>query len=183
MHLMWVSGQCNVYVVSESVPGGFHICTGRAMYCDCWATNTLQACEKQTTSAFGTHNSWSPSFILSISHPYSQIQQLNIIVSCIRERFMSDNIYADLHQYRHCSRCHQPTQICAHKLQLWHATVCSRVQGKEVLPLLYCSKKVLTSRISGPDKYRQVVLGVRRGVYSSMVNCCEDYGAFLDQWR
>jgi hypothetical protein len=48
---------------------------------------------------------------------------------------------------------------------------------------IYCIKKVLTSRISGPDKYQQVVLGVHRGVYGSMVNCCEDYGAFLDRWR
>jgi hypothetical protein len=45
---------------------------------------------------------------------------------------------------------------------------------------LYCGKKVLTTRISGPDKYRQVVLGLCRGVYGPMVNCCEDYGAFLD---
>ena len=36
-----------------------------------------------------------------------------------------------------------------------------REQGDTV----YCGKKVLTSRISGPDKYRQVVLGVRRGVH------------------
>jgi hypothetical protein len=43
---------------------------------------------------------------------------------------------------------------------------------------LYCSKKVLTSRISSLDKYQQVVLGVCRGVYGPMVNCCEDYGAF-----
>ena len=35
---------------------------------------------------------------------------------------------------------------------------------------LYCSKKVLTSRISGPDNYRQVVLGVRRGVYGPIVH-------------
>jgi hypothetical protein len=48
---------------------------------------------------------------------------------------------------------------------------------------LYCGKKVLTSRISSPDKYWQVVLGVRRGVYGPKVNCCEDYGAFLDWWR
>jgi hypothetical protein len=49
--------------------------------------------------------------------------------------------------------------------------------------VLYCSKKILTSSISGPDKYRQVVLGVCRGVYGPMVNCCEDSGAFLDWWR
>jgi hypothetical protein len=49
--------------------------------------------------------------------------------------------------------------------------------------MVYCGKKVLTSRISGPDKYQQVVLGVHRGVYGPMVNCCEDYRAFLDRWR
>ena len=41
--------------------------------------------------------------------------------------------------------------------------------------LLYCSKKVLTSRISSPDKYRQVVLGVHRGVYGPMVNYYESF--------
>ena len=41
--------------------------------------------------------------------------------------------------------------------------------------MLYCGKKVLTSRISGPDKYQQVVLGVRRGVYGPMVNYCESF--------
>ena len=40
---------------------------------------------------------------------------------------------------------------------------------------LYCSKKVLTSRISAPDKYQQVVLGVCRGVYGPMVNYCESF--------
>ena len=45
-----------------------------------------------------------------------------------------------------------------------------------MVPLtVYCSKKVLTSRISGPDKYQQVVLGVRRGVYGPMVNYCESF--------
>ena len=44
--------------------------------------------------------------------------------------------------------------------------------------MVYCGKKVLTSRISGPDKYRQVVLGVRRGVYGPMVNYCESFSAF-----
>jgi hypothetical protein len=43
---------------------------------------------------------------------------------------------------------------------------------------LYCGKKVLTSRISSPDKYRQVVLGVCRGVYGPMVDYCEGFGAF-----
>jgi hypothetical protein len=32
-----------------------------------------------------------------------------------------------------------------------------------------CGKKVITSRISGPDKYRLVVLVVRWGVFSSIV--------------
>jgi hypothetical protein len=36
-----------------------------------------------------------------------------------------------------------------------------------------CNKKVLTSRISGPDKYQQVVLGVHKGVYGPMVDYCE----------
>ena len=35
---------------------------------------------------------------------------------------------------------------------------------------LYCSKKVFTSRISSPDKYQQVVLGVQRGMYGPMVS-------------
>ena len=40
---------------------------------------------------------------------------------------------------------------------------------------VYCGKKVLTSRISGPDKYQQVVLGVCRGVYGPMVNYRESF--------
>jgi hypothetical protein len=32
-----------------------------------------------------------------------------------------------------------------------------------------CGKKVITSRISGPDKYRWVVLVVRWGAYSPIV--------------
>jgi hypothetical protein len=32
-----------------------------------------------------------------------------------------------------------------------------------------CSKKIITFRISGPDKYQQVVLVVCWGVYSSIV--------------
>jgi hypothetical protein len=32
-----------------------------------------------------------------------------------------------------------------------------------------CGKKVITSRISGPDKYRRVVLVVRWGVFSPIV--------------
>ena len=40
---------------------------------------------------------------------------------------------------------------------------------------LYCGKKVLTSRISGPDKYQQVVLGVCRGAYGPMVNYSESF--------
>jgi hypothetical protein len=32
-----------------------------------------------------------------------------------------------------------------------------------------CGKKFLTSRISGPDKYRQVLLGFRMGVYRPML--------------
>ena len=51
-------------------------------------------------------------------------------------------------------------------------------QTHDLKPMVYCSKKVLTSRISGPDKYRQVVLGVCRGVYSPMVDYCESYGPF-----
>jgi hypothetical protein len=34
---------------------------------------------------------------------------------------------------------------------------------------LSCGKKVITSRISGPDKYRRVVLVVRWGVFSPIV--------------
>jgi hypothetical protein len=55
-----------------------------------------------------------------------------------------------------------------------------RIDSASVFDTLYCGKKVLTSRISGPDKYRQVVLGVRRGAHGPMVNCCENYRAFLD---
>jgi hypothetical protein len=58
-----------------------------------------------------------------------------------------------------------------------------RVGRQKQKEVLYCSKKVLTSRISSPDKYQQVVLGVCRGVYGPMVNCCEDCRAFSDQWR
>ena len=47
--------------------------------------------------------------------------------------------------------------------------------GGRVGIVVYCSKKVLTSRISGPDKYQQVVLGVRKGVYGPMVNYCESF--------
>ena len=49
-------------------------------------------------------------------------------------------------------------------------------RGIEGLPLtglelvtLCCGKKFLTSRISGPDKYRQVLLGFRMGVYRPML--------------
>ena len=45
---------------------------------------------------------------------------------------------------------------------------------------LYCGKKVLTSRISGPDKYQQVVLGVHRGVYGPIV---ESYGVNVGNMR
>ena len=34
---------------------------------------------------------------------------------------------------------------------------------------VYCGKKILTSGISGPDQYQQVVLGVCRGVYGPIV--------------
>jgi hypothetical protein len=57
------------------------------------------------------------------------------------------------------------------------------LEGELGLQTLYCGKKVLTSRISGPDKYQQVGLGVHRGVYGPMVNFCEDCRAFLDWWR
>jgi hypothetical protein len=35
--------------------------------------------------------------------------------------------------------------------------------------MLCCSKKSLTSRISSPDKYQQVLLGFRMGVYRPML--------------
>jgi hypothetical protein len=38
-----------------------------------------------------------------------------------------------------------------------------------VVDAMSCGKKVITSRISGPDKYRRVVLVVRWGVFSPIV--------------
>jgi hypothetical protein len=35
--------------------------------------------------------------------------------------------------------------------------------------MVFCDKKVITSRISGPDKYRRVVLVVHWGAYSPIV--------------
>jgi hypothetical protein len=36
-------------------------------------------------------------------------------------------------------------------------------------PVLCCGKKSLAFRISGPDKYRQVLLGFQMGVYRPML--------------
>ena len=52
------------------------------------------------------------------------------------------------------------------------------IPARTVPVMVYCSKKVLTSRISSPDKYQQVVLGVCRGVYGPIVDYCESYEAF-----
>jgi hypothetical protein len=43
------------------------------------------------------------------------------------------------------------------------------VQESVLTMTLSCGKKVITSRISGPDKYRRVVLVVRWGVFSPIV--------------
>jgi hypothetical protein len=41
--------------------------------------------------------------------------------------------------------------------------------AEEFSGMVSCGKKVITSRISGPDKYRRVVLVVRWGVFSPIV--------------
>jgi hypothetical protein len=48
------------------------------------------------------------------------------------------------------------------------------------LPLC-CGKKFLTSRISGPDKYRQVLLGFRMGVYRPMLENIKSIGSFWNR--
>ena len=58
------------------------------------------------------------------------------------------------------------------KHKQWWVSNSRGVQTKVV----YCGKNVFTSRISGPDKYQQVVLGVQRGVYGPMVRVLEPFG-------
>jgi hypothetical protein len=61
-------------------------------------------------------------------------------------------------QSPHLPPCHPPTPSTSrHRSTLPFRTVLS------------CSKKVITSRISGPEKYRRVVLVVRWGAFSPIV--------------